>query len=113
MEAIIGFVIFVALVGWFMNRDTKPLDEPTKKLLDEVLKDKPENKPQQKKWPWVVAVMCVVAFVVFAYWQQKRSAQDYQNAIDYTTCRSDMRKGLSTAAECEQVRSDDWVYIKK
>lgn len=113
MQSVIAFVLFVAVVGWLFNRDRKPLDPAVQKLVNEAVKAKAiEDAPKRRKWLWAAAIGLIALFGFIA-WQQNKSSQDFQNSLDYTTCRSDMRKGLSTAAECEQVQGNNWVYILK
>lgn len=97
----------------FFNRDRQPTDPAIKKLVSESVETKrQEDTTERGKWVWV-AVFVVVGVSMFAYWQQHTSAQDYRNAIDYTTCRKDFNNGLASASECEQVKSNDWIYAPR
>jgi len=113
MQAAIVLIIFVAIANMYFNRDRRAIDPAIKKLISEPVEAKSqEAAPERGKWAWT-AVFVVVGLFVFAYWQQHTSAQDYQNAVDYTSCRKDVNNGLASASECEQVKSNNWIYAPR
>ena len=73
--------------------------------------DKSHNDSHAGVWIFVLAVF-IIGCIIYNI-SENRAKDDYQNAVDWTSCRRDYKKGLATMDECNKVKENGWVYVPR